>query len=117
MSSHRMFASLLFFISCVFLVTQVTGSLLYSFETISSSDKDQELKSIEIELADINVKLSQYRHGASNAEVNAQPDMINHWHEFAENIREAEKDEKEIHTLKERKKLLLQRKEALFLKN
>lgn len=113
MASHRMFASLLFFISCAFLVTQMTESPLYSIETVSSLDKDQELKSIEVELEEINTKLSQYRHGASNAEVNAQPDMINHWHEFVENIREAEKDEKELHILNERKKLLLQRKDSL----
>jgi len=61
----------------------------------TSQNLDQEIEFLEKELEDL-------RHKALNSEIHAQPYMIDNWHQFAENIRLAEDNEKKIVKIKKR---------------
>ena len=84
--------------------------------TEETVNKDQELHSIELKLVEIENELAKYRLNSLNDEVKSQTDMIDHWHQFADHLKQSENAEKHIHHLKAQKKVLLEQKAALLSK-
>ena len=80
----------------------------------SNSDWQIELKSIDAELEQLKVQLHEERMDAMNADILAQPDMFDSWHEFADGIRHSENAEKEVGHIKKKIHVLEDRKEALL---
>lgn len=72
-----------------------------------------ELQSINEVINSLEKKLSEKRQQTLNEEVKAQPYMFDNWHEFADDIRVAEENEKEILAIKKRLKNLYEEKNRL----
>ena len=81
-----------------------------------SSANQDELNAIENEIHRLKNELQEYRKKALSNEVHAQPLMFDNWHQYAEDIRLSEEDEKHISTIKARIAALNERKQAI-LKN
>lgn len=73
-----------------------------------------ELKSLNQQILDLSKELTALRRQALNAEMTAQPQMIDSWHEFAKNIGRSEENEKQISALQQQIRALNLRKQAII---
>lgn len=74
----------------------------------------EDLKAINMEIQTLSKELTDLRREALNAEMKAQPQMIDSWHEFAKNIRISEEDEKRISDIQKQIRALHLRKQELI---
>jgi chromosome segregation ATPase len=72
-----------------------------------------ELQNIDQEIDFLNKDLEKARKNALNQEIHAQQFMFDNWHEFSENVGQAETNEKQILEIKKKIKALTERKESL----
>ena len=77
----------------------------------------KELQSLDQEINSLKKHLEEMRKNALNNEIKAQPYMFDNWHQFAEDIRLSEENEKNIQETKKKLQELNDSKEALLKKN
>ncbi len=96
-----------------------TPLLLNSAEPASAVQTaawQDELNTIETEIQALKLDLQTYRKKSLNEEMQAQPLMIDNWHEYADRITLSEDDEKRVLVIKARMAALNTRKQEI-LKN
>lgn len=100
--------------SVFFLVVTLVTTPISSQSNTSSFKNKTELQQIDAEIESLEHELSSMRKEALNHEVEAQRYMIDNWHEFAEDIKKNEENEKAILVLKKKIKKLNERKNSLI---
>jgi len=82
----------------------------------SASNQEIKFQDINHEIEFLEKQLKQMRKQALNNEIHAQPYMIDNWHQFAEEIKNSEENEKKIVEIK-RKIQELNKKKSLIPQN
>jgi hypothetical protein len=83
------------------------------FSPQPTNSQHTELDAVNAEIDTLNNTLEDLRKAALTREMQAQPLMFDNWDEFAQKIKENEDKEKAILDLKDRIKLLIQKRDAL----
>ena len=94
------------FLFCI--LVPVASSLLLC------ADEPTEIQSIDTQLESLEGELKNLRKDAFNNEMEAQPYMLESRKEYTESIQASEDDEKRILIVKEKIRLLKERKQALL---
>lgn len=80
------------------------------FAANSATSKEERLRTTNRQIELLDKKISEYRLKEMNKEMESQPLLFEEWHEFAENLEEAEKlGDTEQALEKKRQELILQR--------
>ena len=91
--------------------------IFFSFQSESvpaSSHTQIELQKVNTEINNLEEQLVKTRKNALNLELQAQPYMFDNWHEFANDIRMEEENEKKVIIVKEKLKELYKQRETLL---
>lgn len=88
-------------LSLVFTVLFITFTVNYTLAVSDSVEWLDELNVIDIQIVLLKNQLHKFREDAEKAEIHAQSFMLDNWHQFAEDIRISEDDEKSIQMIKE----------------
>ncbi len=73
--------------------------------------EEQELRKVEAEIIRLTEELSDYRKASYDETMESQRDMIAEWHQFAEDIEDAELEDKKAEEIESRIKVLIQRRD------
>lgn len=95
--------------------------MLFVFICVCSSiyantreENTPELQELDKQLSSLEKELDMLRKKALNAEIRAQPHMIDDWHEFTQEIGTAEENEKNILAIKKKIHELEEQKQSLL---
>lgn len=83
------------------------------FCSLASAQTTNEAQAIDQELESLEAELHRYRERAFNNEMEAQPYRFFHWRDNTEEVRLNEEDEKHILSIKDRIRILQERKKQL----